>query len=203
MKVSDPGIDETVIVSANDLSVLMAFSNTCTWTTYNYGRDELRNYPTFPVTVQGKNYTKYMRDSGTGDLPEVIIYSGSKSDSNIPRSAWGYLDSWTDQHQISAYTTMRTVIKWWKDTFGRDSLDGKGMTVNLVTHASDMSDNACWSSGSETISVGDIGNSSLYDHTRAIGLDTLAHETGHAVLYYVTGGIPYRNATVTATPRQA
>lgn len=119
----------------------------------------------------------------------------NKDDSNIPTSAWGYYNSWTDQHQISAYVNMRTVIKWWKDTFDRDSLDGKGMTVHLVTHASGWNDNACWNSGSQTISVGNIGDSSLYDLTRAIGLDTLTHETGHAVLYYVTGGIPYRNAT--------
>ncbi|MBQ9573827.1 MAG: M4 family metallopeptidase, partial [Synergistaceae bacterium] len=140
---------------------------------------------------------KSMRDSGTDGLPEVIIYSGGKSDTDIPKVSYfvSTSNSWNDEHQVSAYTNMRTVIRWWKDTFNRNSLDDKGMTINLVTHVSRLNDNACWNSATETISVGDIGNTSEYNLTRAMGLDTLTHETGHAVLHYVTGGIPYQNAT--------
>ena len=181
-------IDDSVIVSGVDLSIINVMSNIFTWTITNSGRDELGERNTFPVTVTLFPLRKYLRDSGS---PEVRIYS---ADINNPVRI-SYHSSWNDRHQISAYTNMRTVIKWWKDTFNRNSLNGKGMAVKLITHDTSMNDNACWSPGSETISVGNIRDSSKYDMTRAIGLDTLTHETTHAVMYYSTGGIPYQNAT--------
>lgn len=192
VKVTGNDINQTVIVGDYDLNVIEAIDDVCTWTTYNYGTDELGHTRSFPVTVKGRNNTKYLRDSGS---PEVIVYSQSESDSNIPTSEWGYKNSWTDRHQIAAFANMRLVLRWWKDTFNRNSLDDKGMAIKLITHRSGYSDNACWNSSNKTISVGDISDTTLYDKTRAIGLDTLTHETGHAVLYYITGGISYQNAT--------
>ena len=184
---SQGDIDDTVIVNGVDLSVISATSNIRTWTITDTGRDELGELRTFPVTVNVL-LNKYLRDNGT---PEVQIYSADVAHPVRVR----YGTSWTDRAQISAYTNLRTVMKWWRDTFNRNSLDNKGMTVKLITHFTSMNDNACWMPSSEVICVGDIGRASLYDHTRAIGLDTLTHETTHAVISYATGGLPYKNAT--------
>ena len=179
-------IDDTVIVNGEDLSIIGVMSNVLTWTITDSGRDELGDRRNFPVTVKGL-LRKHLRDSGT---PEVVVYSGNMEHSvNI-----AYRSKWLDGHEISGYTGMREILKWWRDTFNRNSLNDKGMTVKLITHAS-LHDNAYWQSSSETIGVGDLSDSLRYDQTRAIGLDTLTHETTHAVIHYETGGLPYRNAT--------
>ena len=181
-------IDDSVIVSGADLSIIRVMSNIFTWTITDSGRDELGERKTFPVTVSLFPMRKNLRDSGT---PEIRIYNTNQ---NTPVRI-SYNSSWNDGHQISAYTNMRTVLKWWKDTFNRNSLDNKGMIVKLITHDTSMNDNACWRSSLEVICIGNIGNSTRYDMTRAMGLDTLTHETTHAVLDYSTGGLIYQNAT--------
>ena len=181
-------VDDSVIVSGQDLAIIRVISNIFTWTITDYGTDELGVNRKFPVTMSYFSLRKHLRDSGS---PEVRIYS---ADEEHPVST-SYSGKWRDKHQISAYTNMRTVLKWWKDTFNRNSLNNKGMTVKLITHDTSMNDNACWRPKEETISIGNIEDTSLYDMTRAIGLDTLTHETTHAVMYYSTGGIPYQNAT--------
>ncbi|MBQ7544751.1 MAG: M4 family metallopeptidase [Synergistaceae bacterium] len=181
-------VDDTVIVSGQDLAIIRVMSNIRTWTTTDYGTDELGVNRKFPVTVGYMLFRKHLRDSGS---PEVRIYS---ADADHPVST-SYNGRWRDRHQISAYTNMRTVLKWWKDTFNRNSLNNKGMTVKVITHDTSMNDNACWRPSLEMISIGNISDTSLYNMTRAIGLDTLTHETTHAVMYYSTGGIPYQNAT--------
>lgn len=199
----DVYINEDVIVSGIDLSVIDTTSNISTWVQNQSGNDEMGNNLTFPVT--GKWDVKYnprtggvdlnlemiMRDSGT---PEVVVYSGTPDKSNIVKKTGS---SWNDGHQVSGYTNMRTVIKWWKDYFGRNSLNNKGMTVKLVTHEREENwrDNSFWNSGTEAIYVCDSSQNNEYEYSGAMGLDTLTHESSHAVLYYITGGIPYKNAT--------
>ena len=197
-------IDEDVIVSGTDLSVIMTSSNVSTWIVNQNGNDEMGSNLTFPVSNIWKlayynpstggislSIETQMRDSGT---PEVIIYSENLGDSRIVKKTGS---TWDDGHQVSAYTNMRTVVKWWKDYFGRNSLDNKGMNVKLVTHerVENWRNNAFWNSSKKAIFVCDGSNDSIYEYSGAMGLDTLTHESTHAVLYYITGGIPYENAT--------
>ncbi len=194
----DVYVNDDVIVSGYDLSVIRTHSNVLTWTETQRGNDEMGNTLTFPVTrkwkwsfTSGLKAETYMRDSGT---PEVVVYSGDTGNSNLVEKSGS---TWNDGHQVSGYTNMRTVMKWWQDTFGRKSLDNKNMTVQLVTHerVENLRDNAFWNSSTETIYVSDSSYNSTYEYSGAMGLDTLTHESTHAVLYYITGGIPYQNAT--------
>ncbi len=180
-------IDDNVIVSGHDLSVIAVDENIRTWKKNDYARDELGVLQKFPVTYD-LLLRKNLRDSGK---PEVRIYNGNL---NTPVRTI-FAGTFRDGQQISAYTNMRTVIKWWKDTFGRKSLDNKVMTVKVVTHDTSLRDNAYWSSQKEYIAVCDLSNRDKYDLSRAIGLDTLTHETTHAVMDYSTTEFPYRNAT--------
>lgn len=180
-------IDENVIVSGHDLSIIAVDENIRTWTKIETARDELGVRKKFPV-VYDWSLRKVLRDGGK---PEVRIYNGNLA-TPVHTSSRGRFE---DGHQISAYTNMRTVIKWWKDTFGRNSLNNKGMTVKVITHETSMSDNAYWSPNSECIAICDLSNRDKYEFSRAMGLDTLTHETTHAVMDYSTTEFPYSNAT--------
>ncbi|MBR0204667.1 MAG: M4 family metallopeptidase, partial [Synergistaceae bacterium] len=182
-------VNDDVIVNGITLEIIETSSNLRTYIVNNSATDELGERKTFPVDRNLFTGSRTLRDNGS---PEVIVYLDNDLDNPVRISKKA---SWTDRHQISAYTNMRTVLKWWKDTFNRNSIDGEGMTVKLKTHRTGYSDNACFSQGDYSISVGDIYDSAKFDLTRAIGLDTLTHETGHAVLYFTTGGISYNNAT--------
>lgn len=89
---------------------------------------------------------------------------------------------------------MRRVIQLWKQKFGRNSLDGKGMRVKVITHnnyftnddGTIMKDNAAWNSGREVIVACDRENEA-YSHSMAAALDVMAHESTHAVLHYGIG----------------
>ncbi len=184
----DIPIDENVIVNGLNLEVIETSSNLRSYIVYNSARDELGERKRFPVNYSILSLNKTLRDKGS---PEVVVYNdNSKEPVRIKKTS-----SWTDAHQISAYTNMRQVIQWWRDTFNRNSIDGEGMAITLRTHRMGLVDNACFSQSNYSISVGNIGNTSQYDLSRAMGLDTLTHETGHAVLFFMTGGISYNNAT--------
>lgn len=194
---SGEGVDDTVIVSGVDLSVISVITNNADWTTNESGKDELGISRTFLVTKKllwsSLKVEMRMRDSGN---PEVVMYSGKLEDSKLVKKSGS---TWNDGQQVSFYVNMRPVIKWWKDKFNRNSLDNKGMTVKLVAHErkNNWRDNAYWSSGSEAIFMCDAtDNSSKYRYSFAVAPDVLAHESTHAVIYYVTGGeFPYLNAT--------
>ncbi|MBQ7156113.1 MAG: M4 family metallopeptidase [Synergistaceae bacterium] len=190
-------VDDTVIVSGVDLSIIRVISNNADWTVNDSGNDELGNRRTFPVTKSWKwlsvTIETKMKDSGS---PEVIMYQNTLEHENLVKKSGS---TWNDPQQISFYANMRPVIKWWKDKFGRNSLDNKGMKVKLVAHErkNNWSDNAYWSDGSEGIFMCDVGaNSTEYEHSFAVVPDVLAHESTHGVIYYITGGtFPYENAT--------
>ena len=207
---ADEMIDDTVIINPNNKEVITSSPNTCTLasTLNRTATDELGNSVTFPVVPSygfsfknGRivfNVTRVtMRDRST---PEVIVYSGDL-DHLVTKSA-ADSNSWDDcASHISAYMNMRDILAWWKNTFGQKSVDNKNTAVKVVVNASDWSDNAASyyspknDSSVESIRVGTLGNRSEFDHTRAIGRDTLTHETGHSVLNYTTGGLTYNNAT--------
>lgn len=106
-------------------------------------------------------------------------------------------NTWNDKHQVSVYSNMREMMRWWKASFDRDSLDGKGMIVDVITHALDEKDNAAWNYSKHRIHTYDMTEDSSYDHLFSAAVDVMAHETTHAVLQYITGGLPNENATGT------
>lgn len=127
---------------------------------------------------------------------KITMYSGDFSEENII----GPVDtsiSYQDPHQISAYTNMREVIKWWKASFDRDSLDDNGMEVKVLTHnrwgtnrnGDLLKDNAAWYPIPCVIVICDNSDTSHLDRTMAAALDVIAHETGHAVMQFKIGQI--------------
>lgn len=95
-----------------------------------YSLNEYEDEPVlaFIVKVSGITNTP---ESGDIHIDEDVIVSGY--DLSVIR-VMSNITTWNDSHQVSGYTNMPTVVKWWKDTFGRNSLNNKGMAVKLVTH---------------------------------------------------------------------
>ena len=89
-------------------------------------------------------------------------------------------------HHISAFVNTQKVIQWWKDVYSRDSLDNKGMQVNVVAHGVLYGglDNAAWSPIFHDMNIGDVDKR---NYSCAVALDVLAHESGHAVTQYSIG----------------
>ena len=183
--------DETVFINAENNTIIQRYTNieSAFLDKEINGSNELRKVVNFPLGFRFlKGY--YMEDK---DL-KITMYSGDFSEENII----GPIDtsiSYQDPHQISAYTNMREVIKWWKASFDRDSLDDNGMEVKVLTHnrwgtdinGDILKDNAAWYPISRVIVIGDNSDVSHLDRTMAAALDVIAHETGHAVMQFLIG----------------
>lgn len=183
---------ETVIIKSSDGSVIKRTSNISNVTGYT----ELDGDTPVNVTTLIDGEYEYMRDMTLN----IEVYEGGIPTSfNRMRQDKG--KEWTDRHQVSAYTNLQKVIAWWKNVVGRDSLDGKGGKVKLVTHQTHFrnhntlgqnvigigdprKDNAMWNSYTTTIYVCD---SKDYEFTRSAALDVMAHEATHGVIHYGIG----------------
>ena len=183
--------DETVFINAENNTIIQRYTNieSAFLDKEINGSNELRKVVNFPLGFRfPKGY--YMEDK---DL-KITMYSGDFSEENII----GPVDtsiSYQDPHQISAYTNMREVMKWWKASFDRDSLDDNGMEVKVLTHnrwgkdrnGNILKDNAAWYPISRVIVIGDNSDRTEFDRTAAAALDVLTHETGHAVMQFLIG----------------
>lgn len=104
-------------------------------------------------------------------------------------------NKWIDRTAVSAYSNMIKVYDWWKSELGRNSIDGNGHSIDTIIHDARGYDNACWSGDSLTFHFFDNSENTNLATTTASGLDIVAHEYTHGIVQFVTGGIPYKNAT--------
>ncbi|MBR1437141.1 MAG: carboxypeptidase regulatory-like domain-containing protein, partial [Synergistaceae bacterium] len=188
--VDDEGayLDENVFVNALNGEVIYSSTNIHDLTLASGQNEAGENvlFPVMPSNTAGRNYNR-MWDSSTN--VEVFDYD-CVSEYAVSRDEFG---RWDDKQQVSAYTNMIDVIKWWKASFDRDSLDGHGGHVNLVTHEriAGYTDNAFWCSWLNVIAVCDPSASSLRSCGSAV--DVMAHESTHAVFGYRAGDFPYES----------
>ena len=144
------------------------------------GKDELGNKVSFPITFTWHDwFFYYMFDPSTN----VQVY---KKELINEYRVGSEFNVWNDKQEISAYVNMIKIINWWKTKFNRNSLDGRGMKVDIVTHDNTYTNNAYWSSNKQRIYITDISGS-IVKHTRAVADDVITHESTHAVLEYELG----------------
>ena len=192
--VDDDGeyVDDNTFVNALNGDVIFASTNIHDFNTRT-ANDELGNPRTFPVVSErsGDETIYYMRSpdvNGGG----VELYNHI----HLPPFQATYGNN--DAQQISAYANMIDVMKWWKASFDRNSLDGNGMLVKVVAHQHLFAekdddgnviriarDNACWSPRYRSIFVYD--NSETEKRSCAAAVDVMAHESTHAVIEYRIG----------------
>lgn len=176
-------LDENMFVNARNGEVILRTTNIQTSEVIETrtAQNELGVSVDFPVVrekwINGTFYV--MRDPST----DVVVYN---RDSGIGGMFFGNRVSFGehDPQQVSAYTNMIEVMKWWKASFDRNSLDDKGMTVRVVTHVAGNTDNAGWSRNNQNI---DINDRFWNARSSAAAVDVMAHESTHAVLMYRIG----------------
>lgn len=197
-------IDENLFVNARNGEVIYGSSNIYTAVETRTARNEMNVSVDFPVI--NVDTVDFMIDPAT----KVRILERDIGDSNLVRHPVN--EAWNDGQQISAYTNMIEIMKWWKDSFDRNSIDGCGMTVDVVTHLDEtegFSDNAAWCPNSKGTKLGGyiaIGDPSSNQRSQAVAMDVLAHESTHGVFMFqigqfvLSGGkwidnFPYNNDT--------
>jgi bacillolysin len=93
-----------------------------------------------------------------------------------------------DPAGISAYVNQSVTFDYFKNTFGRNSIDDKGMALTAVVHFDQNLNNAFWSN--KAMFFGD-GDGELFSNLAGC-LDITAHEMTHGVVEN-TAGLIYQN----------
>ena len=124
--------DENLFVNALNGDVIYNTTNIHTFEVVTrranneLGDLDTNNPVSFPVITTGTK--DYLWDPET----KVRLFVHSPDMAYLANHNVG--EEWDDPQQISAYTNMIEIMKWWKASFDRDSLDGRGMVVDVVTH---------------------------------------------------------------------
>lgn len=176
-------LDDNIFVNAIDGNVIFATTNIYNADNVKYMTDDdeltdlthkQRTFPVISLDILGRTYHIFTDPETNVEVynREIGIFWGRYNHVSFGEH---------DEQQVSAYANMIDVMKWWRASFDRNSLDGKGMTVKVVTHAEGSPDNAAWNNGSEIINVYDaLMNRRSY----AAAVEVMAHESTHAVLRY-------------------
>ncbi|MBR0315312.1 MAG: M4 family metallopeptidase, partial [Synergistaceae bacterium] len=174
-------VDENLFVNARNGEVIYSSSNIHDYSVT--AEDELDETVTFNLeeTLQSDGSTVYVMHD-----PEsrVWIYNNNYGLSNLVSKPAG--STWNDKQQISTYLNMIKIIKWWKNTLNRDSLDGNSMDVDVITHERvyNYRDNAYWWGWTKKIYICDPRSNS---RSYAVAPEVINHEATHAVMMYRVG----------------
>ena len=126
---------------------------------------------------------------GTSDAPQRAIHDaerGTTLPGTLVRSE-GEADT-GDREVREAYDGLGATWDLWQDTYGRNSLDGRGLPLIATVHFSRDYDNAFWD-GTQMV-FGDGDGVVFLPFTRS--LDVIGHELAHGVTQF-TSGLNYQD----------
>ena len=126
---------------------------------------------------------------GTADAPQRAIHDaerGTTLPGTLVRSE-GEADT-GDREVREAYDGLGATWDLWQDTYGRNSLDGRGLPLIATVHFSRYYDNAFWD-GTQMV-FGDGDGVVFLPFTRS--LDVIGHELAHGVTQF-TSGLNYQD----------
>jgi len=118
------------------------------------------------AVTSGKNRTIYDAKNGS-NLPGTLV----RKEGDGPSS---------DVAVNEAYDGSGATYDLYKDVYGRDSIDGKGLPLNSTVHYQKKYDNAFWDG--EQMVYGD-GDGDLFNRF-TIAIDVMGHELTHGVTQY-------------------
>ncbi|WP_139491814.1 M4 family metallopeptidase [Brevibacillus dissolubilis] len=143
----------------------------------------LGNYQTFEVTLSGSTY--YLRGTSRGLGTETL-------NANNGTSRLYYVTStsttFSDAAAVDAEAYAERVYDYYKNNFGRNSVDNAGQQLLSVVHYSRKYNNAFWNG---TYMVYGDGDGSVFRPLSA-GLDVIAHEMTHGVTEH-SANLVYQN----------
>lgn len=114
--------------------------------------------------------------SALAAAPAVTVYD-CKHTQTLPGTPLGSPEGTEDDSARRTYEETTKVAKFYKDVFGRNSIDNGGMTMMSSIHYGNRFNNAMWN-GSQML-YGDGDNSIFIDFTK--GNDVIGHELTHGV----------------------
>ncbi len=188
------GVTETLFVSASTGEIIYSETGVIAWGDKDVngsGKDELGITRYFPIRFkQWDWFFYYMQDVSRN----IMVYNKKVSSANRVGSE---LNWWTDETENSAYANLIQVYDWYNSNIGRNPIADRG-EIKLIVHSNFYggigSDNAAWCRNNE-IRFWDNSSNSSRVYTPAAAYDVMAHEYTHGVLEYLTGVIPYLDAT--------
>lgn len=152
------------------------------------GTGVLGDSKSFEITQQGTAY--YMLGTGRGttisthDAKNVQYYSTRLPGSYVTSST----TTFSDKAAVDAHAYAERVYDYYKDTFGRNSYDGKGAKIISSVHVGRSWNNAAWI-GTQMV-YGDGDRTTFAPLSGA--LDVVGHELTHAVTEK-TANLVYQN----------
>jgi Zn-dependent metalloprotease len=115
---------------------------------------------------------------------DIDPWSGAPTDVRLetldPVIVKGVKSGREDASAQRAYEWSKKVLNYYKDTFNRDSYDGKGSPLVQIVHIGKNFANAFWTSDLKLMAYGDGDGEMLKDLTHA--LDVAGHEMTHGVV---------------------
>ncbi len=182
--------DDDVLVNADTGQIIINMSNMAFNTVSADGKNESGDTVSFDVLRKIEIHRRTSSIHYVMYDPKLHV----EIKENILSPVKSLTNTWNDPVAVSAYTNMRDIMKWWKNRFGRDSLDGKGGKVEVIVHAYDLEilkglklsigkSNAAWNHGLQQLWITDKKDD--YRYTEAFDIEVLTHETTHAVLQYI------------------
>jgi len=130
--------------------------------------------PTLLGQPLSAGYDPLAGPNATGDT--FILTANNGTGSNLAFVSSQNANAW-DATAVSAMANTQTVYNYYKDTFGRQSIDGKNKNLLVVVHLEQGLDNAFWNG---TFMV--YGDGGQIFQPLAKCLDVAAHEMTHGVI---------------------
>jgi Zn-dependent metalloprotease len=118
-------------------------------------------------------------------VPAVTVYD-CKNTQSLPGSPVSNPDKSSDITAQRAFDTTRAVVDFYRQCFGRNSVDDAGMTLMSSIHYGVRYDNAFWNGSQMTYGDGD--GQVFTDFTKSD--DVIGHELTHGVTQF-TAGLDY------------
>lgn len=169
-----------VTASGTDLNAA-----TRSFTAWNEGGTYYTIDPSTPLVDTSYNPVA----NGANPKGDTFILSANNGDgSSLFYVSSNSLTSGWDATGVSAAYNTKQVYDYWKNTHGRDSMDGKQMNLMVTIHFKSNYDNAFWNG---TFMVYGDGSGTTFKPL-AGALDVAAHEMTHGVIEH-TAGLIYEN----------
>jgi hypothetical protein len=126
---------------------------------------------------------------GTADAPQRAIHDAERGTTLPGTLVRSEGDADTGDREVSeAYDGLGATWDLWQNTYGRNSLDGRGLPLIATVHFSRDYDNAFWD-GTQMV-FGDGDGVVFLPFTRSV--DVIGHELAHGVTQF-TSGLNYQD----------
>ncbi|ALP37751.1 bacillolysin [Paenibacillus sp. IHB B 3084] len=164
------------IIDANDGKIVFQYDiiNEATGT----GKGVLGDTKSFNTTQSGSSYQLKDTTRGNG----IVTYTASNRQT-IPGTLLTDADNvWNDPAGVDAHAYAAKTYDYYKDKFGRNSIDGRGLQLRSTVHYGSRYNNAFWNGSQMTYGDGDGTTFIAFSGDP----DVIGHELTHGVTEYTS-----------------